>query len=399
MTQRVDRSRLGIGWQLFPSTGWGVFGINFAKQLLAQKLAVPVPLIEPLLGGADDATAAALRPALEAWRELSAALTKLPPGGSLEVAYPVLHGLGNDLASGSELQTIHGTPDFGMVFFEDTRFTPAALAHARERFRRILAGSTWNAEVLRARGLANVSVCLQGVDTSVFRPRPKANAFPGRFVVFSGGKLEYRKGQDLVIAAFRAFHAQHPDALLVTAWHNFWPASVASLARSRYVRGLPDYDEDNQLRLAAWLADNGLPEDSFVALPPQPNSRMADVYREVDVALFPNRAEGGTNLVAMECLASGAFCILSNNTGHLDLIRATDCYVLEEQASVQPALPGEGVDGWGESSVDEILMALEWTYSDRDAARASGEACARSMAGWDWAIQAAKLYAEIEAAL
>jgi glycosyltransferase involved in cell wall biosynthesis len=399
VTQHVDRSRLGIGWQLFPSTGWGVFGINFAKQLLAQKLAVPVPLIEPLLGGTDDATAAALRPALEAWRELSVALAQRPPGGSLEVAYPVLHGLGNDLAGSSELQTIHGTPDFGMVFFEDTRFTPAALDHARDRFRRILAGSTWNAEVLRAQGLANVSVCLQGIDTSVFQPRQKANAFPGRFVVFSGGKLEYRKGQDLVIAAFRAFHAQHPDALLVTAWHNFWPASVASLARSRYVRGLPDYDENNRLRLAAWLADNGLPEGSFIALPPQPNARMAEVYREVDVALFPNRAEGGTNLVAMECLASGVFCILSNNTGHLDLIRATDSYVLEEQASVRPASPGEGVDGWGESSVDEILMALEWTYAERDAARASGEASARSMADWDWSIQAAKLYAEIEAAL
>jgi glycosyltransferase involved in cell wall biosynthesis len=395
----VDPSRLGIGWQLFPSTGWGVFGINFAKQLLAQKLAVPVPLIEPLLAGADDAAAAALRPALEAWSELSAALARLPQGGSLDVAYPVLHGLGNDLAGGSELQQIRGAPDFGMVFFEDTRFSAASLSHARGRFRRILAGSTWNAEVLRAQGLADVSVCLQGIDTSVFQPRAKTNAFPGRFVVFSGGKLEYRKGQDLVIAAFRAFHAQHPDALLITAWHNFWPASVATLSRSPYVRGLPDYDENGQLRLAPWLADNGLPEGSFIALPPLPNSRMAEVYRELDVALFPNRAEGGTNLVAMECLASGVFSILSNNTGHLDLVDATESYVLEDQASVQPASPGEGVDGWGESSVDEILMALEWTYANRDAARASGEASARSMADWNWAVQSAKLYSEIVAAM
>jgi glycosyltransferase involved in cell wall biosynthesis len=395
----MDRSRLGVGWQLFPSTGWGVFGINLARQLLAQRLALPVPLVEPLLAGTDDATAAVLRPAVEAWSELSAALARLPQGGSLEVAYPVLHGLGNDLAGGSELQQVRGAPDFGMVFFEDTRISSASLAQARSRFRRILAGSTWNAEVLRAQGLANVSVCLQGIDTSLFKPRPKTNAFPGRFVLFSGGKLEYRKGQDLVVAAFRAFHARHPDALLIASWHNFWPASVSSLARSPYVRGLPGYDDNGQMRLAAWLADNGLREGSFIALPPLPNARMTDVYREVDAALFPNRAEGGTNLVAMECLASGVFCILSNNTGHLDLIRATDSYVLEEQEAAAAASPGEGVDGWGESSVEEILMALEWTYANREAARASGEASARSMAEWDWSVQAARLYAEVVAAL
>ncbi len=391
--------RLGIGWQLFPSTGWGVFGINLARQLIAQKLALPVPLVEPQLAGLDDASIGQLHPALEAWSETNAALGRLPQGGSLELTHPVLHGLGNDLAGGPGLEQFRGAPDFGMVFFEDTRISAASLAQARSRFRRVLAGSTWNAEVLRGQGLANVSVCLQGIDTSVFRPRPRTNAFPGRFVVFSGGKLEHRKGQDLVIAAFKAFHAQHPDALLVTAWHNFWPASVASLARSRYVRGLPDHDEHGEMRLAAWLADNGLPEGSFIALPPLPNSRMADVYREVDTALFPNRAEGGTNLVAMECLASGVFCILSANTGHLDLIRAADCYALEEQGPVIAASPHEGREGWGESSVDEILMALEWTYANRDAARASGEASAHSMAEWDWSAQAARLYREISVVL
>ncbi|MDH4191032.1 MAG: glycosyltransferase [Betaproteobacteria bacterium] len=395
----IDRTRLGIGWQLFPYTGWGVFGINLARQFLARGLALPVPLVAPELGDAEVPVAAELRPALEAWYELGAALARHPQGEPFEVRYPVLHGLGNDLIGSAELQQIRGAPDFGMVFFEDTRFSPASLAQGRSRFRRILAGSSWNAEVLRARGLSNVSVCLQGIDTSVFFPRPKTDAFPGRFVVFSGGKLEYRKGQDLVIAAFREFHAQHPDALLVAAWHNFWPASVGSLARSPYVRGVPGYDESGQLRLAPWLAENGLPEGSFIALPPLPNARMAEVYRELDVALFPNRAEGGTNLVAMECLASGVFAILSNNTGHLDLIGATDSYALEEQVNVVPVTREEGVEGWGESSVEEIVMALEWTYANREAARASGEASARSMANWDWGRQAAHLHREIFAAL
>jgi glycosyltransferase involved in cell wall biosynthesis len=47
---------------------------------------------------------------------------------------------------------------------------------------------------------------------------------------------------------------------------------------------------------------------------------MPSVLQEMNVAVFPNRAEGGTNLVAMECMACGLPVILSGNTGHLDLI-------------------------------------------------------------------------------
>ena len=45
-----------------------------------------------------------------------------------------------------------------------------------------------------------------------------------KFVVFSGGKLEWRKGQDLVLAAFRNLLQRNPSlrgaagAILVTAW-------------------------------------------------------------------------------------------------------------------------------------------------------------------------------------
>jgi hypothetical protein len=37
---------------------------------------------------------------------------------------------------------------------------------------------------------------------------------------------------------------------------------------------------------------------------------MAGLLRDVDLAVFPNRCEGGTNLVAMECLAAGVPTVL-----------------------------------------------------------------------------------------
>ena len=62
---------------------------------------------------------------------------------------------------------------------------------------------------------------------------------PGRFVVFSGGKLELRKGQDIVVAAFRAFVERHPDAVLVNAWHNAWPKLAKSIQVGASARRAP----------------------------------------------------------------------------------------------------------------------------------------------------------------
>jgi hypothetical protein len=57
----------------------------------------------------------------------------------------------------------------------------------------------------------------------LFRPRPKTGWHGDRFKIFSGGKLEFRKGQDLVLLAFRAFAHRHSDVLLGTAWSQPWP--------------------------------------------------------------------------------------------------------------------------------------------------------------------------------
>jgi glycosyltransferase involved in cell wall biosynthesis len=116
------------------------------------------------------------------------------------------------------------------------------------------------------------------------------------------------------------------------------------------------------------------------------------VLREMDVALFPNRAEGGTNLVAMECMACGVPTILSANTGHLDLIEDGNCYPLTQQAPVAGQGAGVGpVPGWGESDVEEILDALERAYRDRSDARRRGRKGAEKLQDLTWAATAAAM--------
>jgi glycosyltransferase involved in cell wall biosynthesis len=82
------------------------------------------------------------------------------------------------------------------------------------RYDALLCGSTWNADLLSSSTGRPVKVIFEGVDTSIFCPGTKSGVLsPDKFYVFSGGKLEYRKGQDLTLLAFREFSRKHADAV------------------------------------------------------------------------------------------------------------------------------------------------------------------------------------------
>jgi len=117
-----------------------------------------------------------------------------------------------------------------------------------------------------------------------------------------------------------------------------------------------------------------------------PNAMMPQVLREMDIAVFPNRSEGGTNLVAMECMACAVPTILSTNTGHLDLVEDDACFPLQIQRPVAGLGAGVGgTPGWGESNIEEIVSALEQAYADRAESRKRGERGAAKLAGFTWA--------------
>jgi glycosyltransferase involved in cell wall biosynthesis len=203
--------------------------------------------------------------------------------------------------------------------------------------------------------------------------------------VFSGGKLERRKGQDLALAAFKVFAARHPDALLVTAWHSPWPKVASTLDVSGLAAPVR-FAADGAVDIVGWAVASGVPAGQILDLGVIPNASLPPVLREMDVALFPNRCEGGTNLVAMECMACGVPAILSKNSGHLDLIEDGACYPLERQGELAGKEgPFGDVPGWGESDIDEIVAALEAAYADRAEARRRGLAGAEILKRYSWA--------------
>ena len=368
---------LGIDWEIRSDTGWGVYGINLAIELLRAGDVTPVV---HAVGPMDVSPLVAAR------------LSPLTRRGAGPAPSLMLRALGNGLEHGPGWDAIGARRNVGMIFFEDTALDALAVARATA-LDLIVAGSAWNTQVLRDHGIAHVATVPQGIDPSIFHPAPRTGMFGDRFVVFSGGKLEYRKGQDLVIAAFRQFVQRHPEALLVVAWHNAWPALISDLDLAGHVSGIPAL-AGGQLDLVPWLVHNGVPATSVIDVGRQPNALMGQIVREADVALFPNRCEGGTNLVAMECMAAGVPTIVSANTGHLDLVSTGGCRPLTHQSA--PASPTRffrGIDGWGESAVDEMLHALEHAITDRVSRQDLGRRGAAAMAQWTWHHQVTQLRA------
>jgi glycosyltransferase involved in cell wall biosynthesis len=279
----------------------------------------------------------------------------------------------------------------GYTFFEKTALSKDDVAAAVGYFDMVVAGSAWCEGILRARGVNSTATIIQGIDPLHFHPGYSAKVrHKERFVVFSGGKLELRKGQDIVIRAFKALQDRHEDVLLVNAWYNLWDGSTRTMTMSPYIRfDMPEGDyfrAVNRLLLA-----NGVDPEKVVTLPPIPHERMAEIYRDSDCGLFPNRCEGGTNLVLMEYMACGKPAIASYRTGHRDVVNADNAILLRAYGKIRIQNDrGEVLQEWDDPNIDEVIARLEWAYQNRDSIQEIGRKAGESMQSNTWEKSARK---------
>ncbi len=206
-----------------------------------------------------------------------------------------------------------------------------------EQFDTVFCGSTWCKRRLEDAGVKNARVLIQGVDGAIFRPGPRVP--DGKYRIFSGGKCEYRKGQDLVIDAFACFAKSNPDAHLVCAWHNPWPSLIP-------FRNPSSVGQSELFKMV--LMASGIPPSQFTVLPHLGAAELAAEMRNTDIGLFPNRCEGGTNLVAMEYLSCGRPIVANLATGHADLAGA----------AIHPIAYAVDDIGWADQNVTDIVSAM-----------------------------------------
>ncbi len=380
------RKEILFDWQPTSVSGWGTYARNLMLVSAAGSSHYAIPIGPP--GGnllaLDPFENRLLQPLFGAGESLRRLIHDYPEN-SATLDRPILHGLNGNLEKVLKLtfdKRLYGAPSIGVTFLEQVADIARHASRANQEFAGVIAGSTWNRDVLIKAGVNCVRLVIQGIDTSLFHPGPRRGFFSDRFVVFSGGKIEYRKGQDLVLQAFAAFAKRHPNSVLVTCWHNIWPTLATSVNRNANLQPL-NLSAEGQLMVGRWAEENGLAPDQVIIFDAVPNYQMPQIVREADIALFPNRSEGGTNLVAMEAMACGVPVILSANTGHMDLIAGDNCYALHKQSAITDAFAQD----WGESDVDEIVETLERAYTDPTEAKALGARGAAFMADFTWARQ------------
>lgn len=279
----------------------------------------------------------------------------------------------------------HSPKIIGYTFFEKRKLKNEDVSAARDYFDWIVAGSSWCEKILRDHNISNCSTIIQGIDTDLFHPGcMQKEKYKDQFVIFSGGKLEFRKGQDLVIRAFKILQDKYDDVLLVNAWYNLWDESLMTMQISPYITfDMPEGDyfkAVNHLMVA-----NGIDPSKVVTLPPKVHAQMPGVYQDTDCGLFPNRCEGGTNLVLMEYMACGKPAIASLTSGHRDILTEDNCVPVSSMTDFTVQNTEERIIAqYDEPNLDEIIAKLEWAYHNRDSLKGIGKTAGEFMRTITW---------------
>lgn len=324
-------------------SGWGVCGDHITQELANMTAATPIM-------PRDQKTAATVDgPLLQA-----------------------INGPGHEPAT----QVWSDVRNVGYTFFEMSHIAQRASETAK-RWDWIATGSDWCTNCLQEAGIDRCSTVIQGVDHSLFHPNG-VRADDGRFVVFSGGCFQLRKGQDVVMAAMKVFMNRHADAVLVAAWGNPYEVftgkqtMLSSKAISYHGESLPDA-----------CAALGMDMDRVAILPCIPNHKMPEVYRATDVGLFPNRCEGGTNLVLMEYMATGKPVIATYATGQAEVLTRDNSVPIDWQP-MTVYVEDQLASVWAEPSVEDTISKLEWAYQNRELLAPLARQAAEDMRQFTW---------------
>src|SRR6185437_605414 len=103
----------------------------------------------------------------------------------------------NDFSGFEGQDYVYGEPNVGCAAIEQLICTPNGRRIAGN-YDAFVAISRWNESFLKSLDVGPVHLCHQCIDTTMFHPGPRMGLWRDRFVIFSCGKFEFRKCQDIV---------------------------------------------------------------------------------------------------------------------------------------------------------------------------------------------------------
>jgi glycosyltransferase involved in cell wall biosynthesis len=249
------------------------------------------------------------------------------------------------------------------------------IANAHRYWDHIVAGCEWSAEMIRSAGYHSVSVITHGANTETFTPaeddKPR-----DRFTIFSGGKMEWRKGQDVAIQAVGYLMQKYSDVELIFDWYNPWPKTAENIRMTRLYADNPDLSTHQIMRKCGIDFGRVRTLQTASATPEEHVADKLQAYRQSDVGIFPNRAEGTPNSMMVDMMACAKPVIALYAHGQRDVLdyhQPVTC-TESDDLEIRSKEDGKLQAVWFEPHVDEFIAKLEWAYRHRDALPALGAA-------------------------
>ena len=138
-------------------------------------------------------------------------------------------------------------------------------------------------------------------------------------------------------------------------------------------------------KMHAFYIRNGVDPQKIQTCPLLPNRKMRAIYGKTDLGVFPNRCEGGTNLVLMEYMACGKPVVASFSSGHQDILTPENSFIVKSMNPLEIKDSNGTVSAhWDDPSLEEIISQIEFAYHQKARREQIGQNAAKSLKTLTW---------------
>jgi glycosyltransferase involved in cell wall biosynthesis len=142
---------------------------------------------------------------------------------------------------------------------------------------------------------------------------------------------------------------------------------------------------------------NGLDPERIITCDLVPHESQRELFSQTDIGVFPNRCEGGTNLVMMEYMACAKPVVASNTSGHRDVLTPENSLQLNALSDFNVVdQDGKTIGRWQEPMLDELVAGLEYAYEHRSEIDKRGLTAGQDLKQLTWSHTAQRLLETIE---
>lgn len=238
----------------------------------------------------------------------------------------------------------------GFPIFELDSFSPLEiknLSYCDE----IFVCSKWAKDViLNTKELKDklITVVPLGVDRKTFN---EDNPFikPKKTIFLNIGKMEYRKGHDLLPDIFnKAFGPKDDYELWMMADSCFNDQKMYKSMMAEYHQKL-----SGRVRFLSSVKSS---------------SQVANIIKKTDCGIFPTRAEGFC-MPLLECLSCGIMCITTNYSGQTEFANEKNCYLVNvnEKELAVDNIWFHGQGNWAKIGTDQIDQFIYYVRAIHEA--------------------------------